>query len=88
MKGELQVRIGPVGLMGDLGRGLCGGGRAKGRVVTSSPGCGDTKGPVCPSLAHALHSHTLSSLIEEGDWKEKGIPLGPEHGLPSLPASS
>lgn len=73
-------------LMGDLGRGF--GRRAKGRVVMSSPGCGDTKGPVCPSLAHALHSHTLSSLREEGAWKEKGILLGPERGLPSLPSSS
>lgn len=59
--------------------------------MVSSPGGGDTKGPVCPCLAHALHSHTLSSPGEEGAWKERGLPLGPEPGLPfsaPLPASA
>lgn len=59
--------------------------------MVSSPGGGDTKGPVCPSLAHALHSHTLSSPGEEGAWKERGLPLGSEPGLPlsaPLPASA
>lgn len=52
------------------------------RVEMSSSGCGDKKGLCAPSLAHALHSHTLSSPGEEGAWKERGLPLGPEPGLP------
>lgn len=48
----------------------------------SSSGCEDTKGLMCPSLAHALHSQFLRSLREEGPWKERSLPLGPEPGLP------
>lgn len=77
LRWELLAGVGSLRLVGNLGRAFLGG-----RVVRSSPRCGDTKGPVCPSLAHALHSHTLSSLGVEGAWKEKGLPLGPPPGLP------
>lgn len=37
----------------------------------------DTKGSVCPSLAHALHSHALSSLERPSRARGgKGLPLG------------
>lgn len=39
-------------------------------------------GPVWLSLAHAVHSHILSSLEGVGVWKERGLPLGPEPGCP------
>lgn len=67
----------PFGFYGGFGEG-CGG--AKGRDVFLW--VWGQKGPVCPGLAHALHSHTLSSPGEEGAWKERGLPLGPEPGLP------
>lgn len=51
--------------------------------MKSSPGCGDTKGPVCPSLAHALHSHTLSSLGEEGHVRKGAFLLAQGLGCPS-----
>lgn len=67
-----------------LGRGLGGGGQRG--EEWSSPGCGDTKGPVCPSLAHALHSHPLSSL-GGGAWKGRGLLLAwsPVAPLPASP---
>lgn len=53
----------------------------------SSPGCGDTKGPVCPSLAQALHSLTLSSLGQERAWRKGAFLLAQSLGCP-LPASA
>lgn len=53
--------------------------------MVSSPGGGDTKGPVCPCLAHALHSHTLSSPGEEGPGRKGAFLLGRSLGCPSQP---
>lgn len=51
-------------------------------------GCGDTKGPVCPSLVHALHSHALSSLGVEGGLEGKGPSSWLRAWVAPLPASS
>lgn len=74
---ELLARIGLLSLVRNSRRVF--GGQ---KVVMSSSGCESTKGLVCPSLAHALHSQNLRSLREGGPWKERSLPLGPEPGLP------
>lgn len=75
----------PSGSCGGFGEGLFW--RANRRAVMSSSGCGDTKGPVCPSLAHALHSHTQAHSERRGPGRKGAFLLAQSLACPPLSAS-
>lgn len=79
---ELLARIGLLSLVRNSRRVF--GGQ---KVVMSSSGCESTKGLVCPSLAHALHSQNLRSL-RGGALEGKEPSSWPRAWVAPLPASS